>query len=180
MQHTLPSPAGRFDWFIRPVDRLTDFGNLLSGLCLLGIFVMIGAEILSRNLLGVSLSFSWDLSAYLMGGCFMLAAASALKSGSHVRVTGVAEMLPARGAWLLELAACIVGFVIALMLTWSLCQMTWLSYVRGSTSASVVRIPLVWPQGVLALGCVLLCLQLVAQTLRVLRGEQLSSGAGLE
>ncbi len=55
-----------------------------------------------------------------------------------------------------------------------------LSGQRGSTAATTFRVPLVYPQAVLAAGAVLLTLQCLAQVLRLLRGEALTSGPGLE
>ncbi|WP_323690465.1 hypothetical protein [Rhizobium sp. AN95] len=55
-----------------------------------------------------------------------------------------------------------------------------LSALRGSTSSSVIRIPLVYPQSALAIGAIILNLQMLAQFLRLLRGETLSTGPGLE
>ncbi|WP_138466641.1 TRAP transporter small permease subunit [Poseidonocella sp. HB161398] len=176
-----PAPAsGRFARIIAPADRLADLANIAAALCLLAIFGLVGAEVLARNLANTSISFSWDVAAYLMGSCFMLSCASALKSGSHVRVTGLAEILPPRAARALDIFACLAGLFAAALLAWAIGQMAWLSFQRGSTSASVVRIPLVWPQSVLAFGAILLCLQLVAQLLRLIRGEGLPAGTGLE
>lgn len=173
-------PADRFSAVIGPIDWLTGAGNLLSGLCLLGIFGLIAVEIAVRNLLGMTIGFSWDVAAYLMGACFMLAAASALKAGVHVRVTAVQEMLGPKGAWRLDLFAAVFGLVIAVALAWALIEMAWISGKRGSASASAYRIPLVWPQALVASGAALLALQALAQVLRMLRGEALSQGPGLE
>ena len=175
----LAQPA-RFEGLIRPIDRLTAWGNLAAGLCLLGLFALVAAEIAMRNLAGHSLGYSWDVAAYLMGACFMLAAASALKAGVHVRVTAVQERLGPRGAWRLDLFAAVFGLVIAGALAWALIDMAWVSWRRGSTAASAYRIPLVWPQATLAAGAILLVLQTLAQVLRLLRGEALSQGPGLE
>ncbi|MCJ8140869.1 TRAP transporter small permease subunit [Falsirhodobacter halotolerans] len=175
--HSTPSPARAI---LRGIDALTAGGNLLSALCLLAIFGFVGAEIVMRNLAGVSVSFSWDVAAYLMGACFLLASASALRAGTHVRVTALAEVLPPRAAWALDLAAGVIGLAVTVLLVWALGQMAWLSGMRGSTSPGVVRIPLVVPQGVLTLGAALLCLQMAAQVLRVLSGERLAVSEGLE
>lgn len=173
-------PSPRFAAVLRPIDRATDAANVLSALSLLGIFVLIAAEIASRNLLGRSIPFSWDVSAYLMGACFMLAAASALKDGSHVRVSGVADAMSPRGARAVDMIAALIGLATGLVLAWALLDMAWLSFQRGSTSASVVRIPLVIPQAVLAAGAVLLCLQIIAQILRIADGARIAQGEGLE
>ena len=67
----------RFAIPITTIDWLTEFGNWIAGVALLGIFVLIAAEVFWRNLLGTSLGFSWDFAAYLMGAAFMLASAGA-------------------------------------------------------------------------------------------------------
>ncbi|MCX8998375.1 TRAP transporter small permease [Rhizobiaceae bacterium BDR2-2] len=169
-----------FSGIITVIDRLTGFGNILAALSLFLIFLIIACEIFLRNLVGYSLSFSWDVAAYLMAASFLLAGASALKSGSHVRVTAVGDMLSPQGARWLDMAACLLGLVTCIALTIALTDMAILSWQRGSTSSSVVRIPLVWPQAVLSAGAIILNLQMFAQFLRLLRGEMLSTGPGLE
>lgn len=178
--NAMKQQSERFSGFIGAIDQLTAAGNVLAGLSLLAIFALIAGEILMRNLIGVSLSFSWDVAAYLMAACFMLAAASALKSGSHVRVTVISEMLSPRAGRALEMLACLIGLAICLALSHALIEMTWLSFQRGSTAASVIRIPLVYPQAVLAAGSGLMTLQMAAQFLRLVRGETLTTGLGLE
>jgi TRAP-type C4-dicarboxylate transport system permease small subunit len=169
-----------FAAIITPIDRLTEAANVLAALSLLGIFILIACEILLRNLAGYSLPFAWDVAAYLMATSFMLAGASALKSGSHVRVTAIGEALSSTGARRLDMVACLVGLVICIALSVALTDMAILSALRGSTSSSVIRIPLVYPQSALAIGAIILNLQMLAQFLRLLRGETLSTGPGLE
>lgn len=162
------------------IDFLTDLGGILAAISLLGIFFLVGAEIFSRNVLAKSLHFSWDLSGYLMGVCFIVASAAALKSGSHVRVTAFLEIIPARSARIIEHAACAVGIAIAVALSIALIEAAMLSYQRGTTAATAFRVPLVYPQAALAMGAVLLALQCLAQFLRLLLGERLATGKGLE
>ena len=172
--------SNRFHRTLTVIDRLTDAGGILAALCLLGILFLIGAELFSRNLLNYSLHFSWDLAGYLMGACFLLGCGSAMKGGSHVRVTALLEVLPPAAARAIELASCIVALAICVYLTWALSEMAWLSGRRGSTAATSFRVPLVWPQAVLALGAALMTLQCLGQLLRLTRGEPLSVAPGLE
>lgn len=175
-----PFPTTRFRRTLAAIDGLTDLGGYLSALCLLGILVLLVAEILSRNLLAHSIHFSWDLAGYLMGACFLLACGSALKGGSHVRVTALLEALPRAAARAIEFAACLVGLAICVYLTWALVEMAWLSRLRGSTAATSFRVPLVYPQAALAVGAAIMALQCLAQILRLLRGETVAVGPGLE
>lgn len=176
----MTSATPRFHRVISAIDGLTELGGFLGALSLLGILGLIAAELISRNLFSYSLHFSWDLAGYLMGACFLLASAAAMKGGSHVRVTALVEALPPRIAGKLDLLACIIGLFICGYLAWALVEMAWLSGRRGSTAATAFRIPLVYPQTVLATGSVILTLQCLAQTLRQLRGEPMATGPGLE
>lgn len=172
--------APRFAAIIAPIDAVTRGANLIAGLALLLILVLISAEILSRNLLGRSLAFSWDYAAYAMGAAFMLGAADALRKGAHVRVTALLETVPRPVARVLEFGACIAGLLACAALAYALGEMAWLSFQRGSTSATVMRTPLVFPQTLVALGAIILTLQCLAQLLRLARGERLAEGAAIE
>ncbi|MGA0542158.1 TRAP transporter small permease subunit [Neotabrizicola sp. VNH66] len=174
------SHSTRFRRTIAAIDSLTELGGILGALCLLGILALIAAELISRNIFAYSLHFSWDLAGYLMGGCFLLASASALKGGSHVRVTALVEVLPRAVSRRLDLFACLLGLAICGYLAWALIEMAWLSGQRGSTAATSFRVPLVYPQGALALGAAILTLQCLAQVLRQLRGEAMATGPGLD
>ncbi|HEY0275615.1 MAG TPA: TRAP transporter small permease [Paenirhodobacter sp.] len=170
----------RFHLVIAAIDRLTDLGSLVAALSLLAILGLIMAEIVARNLLGMSFDFTWDLSGYLMGACFMLACAGAMRGGIHVRVTAIPEMLPRRAARLLDFAACLVGLVICVTLSRAFIELAWLSGSRGTMSATTFRMPLVYPQAVLAFGAVLMTLQCLAQLLRLSRGEKLALAEGID
>lgn len=162
------------------IDGLSEFGGYLGALTLLGILVLLTTELISRNVFGHSLHFSWDLAGYCMGCCFLLTSAAALKGGNHVRVTALVEVLPQAISRKLDLMACLIGFFICGYLAWALVELAWLSGLRGSTAATSFRVPLVYPQSALAFGAVLLTLQCLAQMMRQLRGEPMVVGIGLE
>ncbi|MGY9047108.1 C4-dicarboxylate ABC transporter permease [Puniceibacterium antarcticum] len=173
-------PRQPFDAIIVPIDALTRFANLVAGLALLMILGLITAEIISRNLLGSSLAFSWDYAAYAMGAAFMMGSADALRNGAHVRVTALLETVPHTASRVLEFGACLAGLATCAALAWALSEMALLSFQRGSTSATVMRTPLAWPQSLVAMGAIILTLQCLAQLLRLARGERLAEGAAIE
>ncbi|KAA5607577.1 TRAP transporter small permease [Roseospira marina] len=153
------------------IDALCTAAAVLGAACLAGLFLLILSEVLARNLLGQSLAFSWDFAAYGMGCCFFLSAANTMKNSGHVRVTVLFELLPPGPARIAEGVACVLGMLVSLALVYALGDMAWLSYVRGSTAASVVKTPLWIPQSLMTLGALVFVLALVAQFLRVLLGE---------
>ncbi|WP_118137796.1 TRAP transporter small permease subunit [Oceanicella sp. SM1341] len=163
----------RFGPLIRGIDAITLAGGVVAAACLMALFGLIFAEVLARNIWGTSLSFSWDYAAYMMGACFLLAGGSALRGGAHVRVTALHEVVPARAVWCMDLAACLAGLLVTAFILWALGHMAWLSFGRGTTASSVIKTPLWIPQLVLAVGALIFVLQMLAQLLRVLRGETL-------
>lgn len=175
-----PNAKPRFAHLIAAIDGLTLAGSYVAALCLLAILVLVMAEIITRNLFASSLDFTWDVSGYLMGASFMLASAGAMKGGLHVRVTALTDLLPAGAARLVDMAACLVGLVICVLLSRAFIEQAWLSGVRGTMSSTAFRAPLVYPQVVLAFGAVMLTLQCLAQFLRVATGEKLALAEGIE
>ncbi len=99
-----------FGCIISTIDFLTGIGGYAAALSLLGILGLILAEIFTRNFLASSLHFSWDLAGYLMGACFLLGCGSAMKAGSHVRVTALIEISSPIVGRVLEIASTLVGW----------------------------------------------------------------------
>jgi len=157
--------------YLRWTDRLTLIAAALAGISLLTMAGLMLTEVIARSFLSTSLTFSWEFSGYLMGAVFFFGAAYTLRSGGHVRVMLLPEVLPPCAAWWLDFAATLVGSLVAAMLAFALSQLAWISFGRSIVSFTPTQTPLVIPQSVLAFGAILLCLQLIARLLRLLRGE---------
>jgi TRAP-type C4-dicarboxylate transport system permease small subunit len=83
----------------------------------------------------------------------------------------VAGLVPPALARWVEIAATVVGLAITGFLTSALAGLTWSSLIDGSRTFTATATPLVIPQAAITLGAALLGLQLVAQLIRLLRGE---------
>jgi TRAP-type C4-dicarboxylate transport system permease small subunit len=163
-----PDAAGRV---LDAIDDLSMWGAWASALCIVAILGLIVAEVAARNLLNVSLYFSWEFSAYLMGAAFMLGAGYALRAGAQIRVNVLLENVPKPVARFFDLFSTVCGIAIGIYFTWALGEMTWLSYVRESRSPEKSELLRWIPQFPLALGALLLTLQTAARLGRLLRGE---------
>jgi len=139
-------------------------GYVAAGL-VVGIAALILAEVFCRTVLNISLSFSWEYSAYFLAVSIFLAAGFTLRTGGHVRVMLLSQSVPPRVAHRLDLLATLAGTVIAGWLAWSLTGFAWQSWATGSTSATIDETPLVYPQAAMAFGAALLTAQLVARAL---------------
>ena len=159
------------DAFLRQTDRLAIWAAALAAACLLLMAVLMMGEVIARSAFTQSLVFSWEFSGYLMGATFLFGAAYTLRSGGHVRVSLLAEHMPPKIARGLDYFSTLVGIVVAAYILYALCDLTYSSYKRDIVSFTPTQTPLIIPQGVLAVGGLLLFLQMVARLIRLIRGE---------
>jgi len=153
---------------MRAITFLTDatstvLGYLAGGL-LAAIVVIQIAEILARNILGISLPFTWEYAAYFHICAIFLAAAFTLRCGGHVRVTLFQTAAPRA----FELLSTLVGLAISAYLSWALVRFALNYGATGRTSGTVNDVPLVYPAGVVAFGACMLTLQLALRLVQVL------------
>jgi TRAP-type C4-dicarboxylate transport system permease small subunit len=141
----------------------------LAGWCYLAMTVLICFDISARRLLGFSSESTIELSGYLMAIGMSWGLAGTLLERGHVRIDVLLQRMPL--AWrvvlhLLSLAAMLVsiGFFI-----WGAFSLALDSMTFGSTDLSIMRTPLVVPQGLWAMGFALFGLAAVALMVRGLR-----------
>lgn len=158
--------------FLRQIDRLATWAAAFAAACLLLMAILMMGEVIARSALTQSLVFSWEFSGYLMGAAFLFGAAYTLRSGGHVRVSLLAEHVPYGVARGLEYFSALVGIVVTAYILYALCDLTYSSLQRDIVSFTPTQTPLIIPQGVLAIGALLLFLQMVARLIRLVRGEE--------
>src|SRR5882762_5204820 len=88
---------------------------LLAALTLLGMVVMVTADIVLRNLTRTGFPWANEVSEYALYITTLLTAPWLLRRGQHVRIDLVLTAMPARIAWLMEAAADVIGFVVCLV-----------------------------------------------------------------
>lgn len=153
------------------IDRLSQAGAVVAFVMICGIAVFILAEIAARTLFNVSLSFAWEYSTYFMAVGIFCGAGYTLRTGGHVRVWLFSSNLPPRISYAVDVFATLLSIVIAGFIGYAMIQVALLSYLHGSRASTITEIPLAIPQGGIALGAMLLFLQLVARLVRLITGE---------
>ena len=153
---------------LRLIDATGRFAGYAAALMIVGIAGLVLSEIFFRNVFNISLTFAWDFSAYMMAGAIFLGAAFTLRSGGHVRVSLLTHNVPPKLAYAIDFLATVFALAIACFAAYALILFAWSSYVTGRTSSTIDATPLVYPQGVIALGAVLLALQFLARLIRLI------------
>lgn len=137
----------------------------------LSIAVVIISEIIARSVFNYSFSFAWEYSAYAMGTAMFCGMAFTLRTGGHIRVSLLASALPEKVSKAVDVLCTIVAIGFSGYISLALTELAWRSFLSGSTSPSVTATPLVIPQGVIALGAILLTLQFIARLIRLFINE---------
>ena len=126
------------------------YGRLLDGMLvaacglLLIMTLMIGADVLLRNLGLGGIPPSNELSEDILYLITLLAAPGLLRAGQHIRIDIVLRALPQRVGWLLEWAGDIIGLVCCLVVVWYGVSVAAASYSDGSISIKTLVFPEWW------------------------------------
>lgn len=126
------------------------YGHLLdgmltaAGLLLLFMTVMIGADVLLRNIGAGGIPPSNELSEDSLYLITLLAAPGLLRQGQHIRIDIVLRVLPQRLGWLLEWVGDVVGLICCLFFVWYGTGVAAASFADGSVSIKTLAMP-EWP-----------------------------------
>jgi TRAP-type C4-dicarboxylate transport system permease small subunit len=163
---------------ISGMARLSEwYGRLLDALVVAACFllllmtVMIGADVLSRNLGGGGVAISNEISEDILYLMTLLAAPWLLRQGQHIRVDIILRTLPVRLAWVLEWLGDIVGLLCCLYFVWYGMLITIESYKAGSINIKTLVTPEWWTLAPLPLGFILLTIEFMFRMHRLASAE---------
>ncbi len=161
---------------MRSVLSFLDLASKALGVFAAVLIVSIAAvtitEIVARSVFNYSFSFAWEYNAYAMGMAMFCGMAFTFRTGGHIRVSLLASSLPRKWAHVVDILCTLCGLFFSGYISFALCQLAWRSFLHGSTSPSVTATPLIIPQGLIALGAVLLTLQFAARLVRLFIGDE--------
>jgi len=154
------------------------YGHVLSGMltvaCLLLLIMtlMIGADVLLRNVGLGGIPPSNELSEDILYLVTLLAAPGLLRQGQHIRIDIVLRALPRRFGWLLEWLGDIMGIVCCLVFVWYGVRVAAASLANGSLSIKTLVIP-EWPLlAPIPIAFALLAIEFVFRIDRLMRAER--------
>lgn len=141
----------------------------------LALSALIAFDVLGRRFLGVSTGATTEIGGYALASGLSWGLAHALARRTHVRIEVLVDRLPPRARRPLHLLALAALAAFAAVLAWSAWGLVEESHLFGATDISALRIPLVVPQGLWALGIgvflVLALLMLAENALLLLAGR---------
>ena len=129
--------------------------------------VMIGADVVSRNIGGGGVAVSNELSEDILYLMTLLAAPWLLRQGQHIRVDIILRALPVRVAWVLEWVGDIIGLLCCLYFVWYGVLITVASYKAGSINIKTLVTPEWWTLAPLPIGFALLGIEFIFRMYRL-------------
>jgi TRAP-type transport system small permease protein len=155
-------------WYGRLLDALL----LLACLLLLTMTLLIGADVLSRNVGLGGIAPSNELSEDIIYLVTLLAAPGLLRQGQHIRVDILLRVLPDTIAWLLEWLGDILGMICCLYFVWYGTRVAVASFASGALSIKTLIMPEWWLLAPMPVAFVLLGVEFLFRMRRLALAER--------
>ena len=154
-------------WYGRLLEAML---SLACGL-LLVMTLMIGADVLLRNVGLGGIPPSNEVSEDILYLVTLLAAPALLRHGQHIRIDIVLRALPGRIGWLLEWIGDALGIACCLYFVWYGTRVALASHANGSLSIKTLVLP-EWPLlAAVPVAFALLAIEFVFRMHRLARAE---------
>ncbi len=147
--------------FSRFANALSTAAGVLAGACIVGILVLVCAEVVLRQF-KMSMLVTDEIAGYLNAAAVFLGLAYTLKSGGFIRVEIVYDSMPRpiqlAARWIFTIIA--TAFV-AIILYYSVLHVMY-AFNQDTRAVSVLNTPEWVPQAVMVVGLAVLLVQLMA------------------
>ena len=154
------------------------YGHVLNGMLgmasglLLAMTLMIGADVLLRNVGLGGVPPSNELSEDFLYLITLLAAPGLLRQGQHIRIDIVLRALPFRLGWLLEWLGDALGLACCLFFVWYGARVALASFANGALSIKTLVMPEWWLMAPMPIAFALVAVEFVFRMHRLAMGSQ--------
>lgn len=175
--------AGRRQRMRRVLDLLYRASGALAAACLVGICLIVVAQIAGRVIdgaaawlfgvrFGLIVPSAAEFSGFLLAGATFLALAYTLRAGGHIRVTLLIRRLSGRARRGVELACLVFAILLSGFFAWNMVLLVADSWAFGEVSYGMIPVPLWIPQSAVAAGLIVLTIALIDEAIAVLAGHE--------
>lgn len=161
--------------FVRGIDAISRLMGVLAMLLLAAAVLVVCEMILIRYLLKASTIWQTEFVIYALMAATFLGSPYVLLERGHVGVDLLPTMVGGRGRFLLELTGGLVSLAFCAVLAYSGWTYFHEAWAGGWRTETVWALPLWIPLLPLPLGIGLLCLQYVAELIKLAQGRSLTA-----
>ena len=152
--------------------RILDGLMLLACLLLLAMTLLIGADVVTRNVGLGGIPWSGEMSEDILYLLTLLAAPWLLRQGQHIRVDILLRAVPARIGWFAEWIGDLLGLACSLYFVWYGWKVLAASYQSGAITIKTLVTPEWWLLAPLPVAFALFALEFVFRMHRLSRAER--------
>lgn len=152
--------------------RLLEAMLYVACLLLLAMTLLIGGDVLLRNIGAGGIPPSNELSEDLLYLVTLLAAPALLRHGQHIRVDIILRVLPEKLGWALEWIADVIGLVCCLYFVWYGAGVVASSYSSGALSIKTLIMPEWWILAPMPVVFVMLSIEFIFRMYRLAHSER--------
>ena len=160
------------DRLSRLYGRLLDASMATACLLLLGMTLLIGADVMGRNVGLGGIPWSGEVSEDILYLLTLLTAPWLLRQGQHIRVDILLRALPARLGWMLEWVGDLLGLACSIYFVWYGWKVLAASYTSGAISIKTLVTPEWWLLVPLPVSFLLFAIEFVFRMHRLARSER--------
>lgn len=144
----------------------------VSGAAVVGMMALVTFEVLLRTFANRSTLVADEMAGYLLVAMTFLGLAPSLRGGAFIRIDTYRDRLRGGARRALDVALVAVALAYAITVDWYLWDLLAGTWRLGTTSIQVSRTPLWIPQAVMAVGGLLLILELVVEMVLVITADE--------
>lgn len=153
---------------VRSIDLLSTRVGVTAAALVIPLALIMSYEALARFLFNLPTFWAFELSYMMTGAHFALGMALVTRRNAHIRIDFIHARLPQRARSLIDFLVLLLAMVpVAGWMAWE-----WIAYAAtawsvGERSGESGWNPLIWPvRAAVAIGVVVLALQLVSETVK--------------
>lgn len=155
--------------------QLLQLSRIAGGIAIAALVLVVTAEVILRNVFGVSLRVADEYAGYLGLAITFLGIPFALSEDALLRVDAVIHRLSGRRRAALDALFNLISAGVAVIITWQVWRLVSRSFARGTFAPTPAETPLWIPQSIMLVGgalVTLVALWKLAQNLRALLAPQ--------
>jgi len=142
------------------IGKLALIGALLAGVGVICMMILVGLDVVLRNLMNISIMISDEISGYLLVAFIFFGVTFAMRTGALLRIDFIYSKMRGYFKHIVD----IILYVVTLAYTLILLKYSFIfvqnSFNFKTTSNSMLRVPMWIPQSVIVIGLFVLALQI--------------------
>ena len=150
-------------FFLNRIGRnLANIGKNIAVLAIIAMTLIVAANTIFRALPGIrSFTFTEEYTGYLFIAVAFLGLAETFRSGNHVRVTILRNLMKPKLRRLLEAFMTLIAIAVITIIGWFGVKLFWEGITSGERAQTVVQTPLWIPQALVPVGSAIFLLVLI-------------------